>query len=75
MSDLGLLCFGCELPIHECECEDGPTGYTACCEVCDHVWDVPADMAEMEADSPEENFVCCPKCDSDRTFAITEDTG
>jgi len=74
MSDLNLLCFGCERPFRECACGDGPTGYTARCESCDHVWDVSAAEADREADWPEYNWQKCPKCGSSDTYAVTEDT-
>jgi len=50
------------------------TGYTARCESCDHIWDVSAAEAEKEMDWPEYNWICCPKCGSERTYAMTEDT-
>ena len=48
----------------------GQAGYTAQCESCENVWEVTAAEADREADSPEANWISCPSCHSDRTFAL-----
>ena len=48
---------------------ENPTGYTAVCEICEHIWDVTAAEADKEADWPEYYSQHCPMCGSGKVFA------